>query len=77
MLRRKLMIPCPMCEGGDSRYFYEHKLATCTYCGGVKKVNIFDHHRALNVTDDRHENVKAFVADSRFTEYLEARSKRR
>jgi len=77
MRKRSLQILCPQCEGGDSRYFYEHKAATCSYCGGVKKVDILDHHKALNITDVRHENVIAFVTDSRFIEYLEAKNKRR
>lgn len=77
MRRTKLMIPCPQCEGGDSKFFYEQKAAICSYCDGTKKVNIFDHHKTLNITDERYTNVSAFVADPRFTEYLEAKTKGR
>ena len=76
-MRRKLLIPCPQCEGGESKFFYENKAATCSYCGGLKKVNIFDHHQTLKIEDERHDNIKAFVGDSRFTEYLEAKNKKR
>lgn len=75
-MRRKLMIPCPQCEGGDSKYFYDTKLATCTYCGGVKKIDIFEHFRVIGVEDERRDNVRSFVNDPRFTEYLEAKSKK-
>jgi hypothetical protein len=76
-MRRKLMISCPQCEGGDSKFFYEQKLSVCSYCNGLKKVNIFDHHHTLGIADERHTNVAAFVSDPRFTEYLEAKSKKR
>lgn len=70
-MRRKLMIPCPQCEGGDSKYFYDHKAATCSYCGGTKRVSIIDHHKTLAIVDDRHVNAMAFINDTRFVEYLE------
>jgi len=75
-MSRKLQIFCPQCTGGNSKYFYEHKTITCSYCGGVKKVDILDHHKVLNIVDERNDNVKAFVEDLRFIEYLEAKNKK-
>jgi len=72
-MRRILRIPCPQCQGGDSEYFYTQKAATCTYCGGTKEVNILDHFKTINVNDERADNVRAFIGDVRFFEYLESR----
>lgn len=76
-MRRKLMIDCPQCDGGKSDYFYGKKLATCSFCGGTKETDLFHLHQLLNIVDERNSNSLAFVNDSRFTEYLEARNKRR
>jgi hypothetical protein len=74
-MRRKLMITCPQCEGGNSKYFRE--IVTCGYCGGSEKVNILDHHKILGITDERAENVRTFVNDPRFVEYLETIAKKK
>ena len=73
MRRNKLLIPCPQCEGGNSKFYYTDRSAVCSYCNGSKKVNILDHHRTLNITDERNKNVQAFIADERFGEYLNSK----
>lgn len=72
-MRRKLSIPCPQCQGGDSEYYYTQKAAVCTYCGGTKEVNILDHFKTIGIVDSRLDNVKSFVGDVRFFEYLESK----
>ena len=72
-MRRKLVIQCPQCQGGESDYYYVQKAAVCSYCGGSKEVNILDHFKTIDVTDSRLDNVKAFIGDVRFFEYLESK----
>jgi hypothetical protein len=76
-MHRKLYIPCPACSGGESKFFYESKIATCHYCCGVKKVDILYHHSMLNIFDGRNDNVKSFVTNPRFVDYLESKNKKR
>ena len=70
-MKRRLLIPCPQCTGSTSDFF---KLNTCSYCGSTKKVDILEHMKVLNINDDRLHNVKCFIADPRFIEYLEQSS---
>jgi len=71
-MRRKLLIPCPSCNEGKSQYYRDAKI-TCQYCRGAREVDILEHHALLGITDERHSNVKSFIADPRFTEYLTAK----
>lgn len=66
-MKRILKIACPQCIGGTSDYF---KTATCSYCNRTKEVNILDHFRILGINDERLENVKNFIQDPRFVEYM-------
>lgn len=75
MKNRILRIPCPQCEGGESQFFYTERAMICSYCNGMKEVNILDHFNTIGVSDERLENVKSFIDDPRFVEYLETRSK--
>jgi len=71
-MRKKLYIPCPQCQGGDSKYFRAEGVS-CSYCRGARTVDILFHHRRLNIEDDRNANVKSFVNDPRFQDYLESK----
>ncbi len=70
-MRRRLMIPCPQCTNSETDFF---RFNTCSYCNGKKEVDILHHFRMLDITDDRLENVKDFIKDPRFIEYLETKS---
>lgn len=77
MRKNKLNIACPMCEGGQSRYFYNKEKEnnpTCSYCGGEKNVDIMRYYAdiKMNPIDQRYQNVLAFINDRRFSDYLEA-----
>jgi len=64
-MNSKLMISCPQCDSGKSKHFQD---TICDYCNGTKKINIFDHYKILNITDERFDNVKTF-AENRFLKY--------
>ena len=66
-MKRKLLIACHQCTGSSSDFF---KLNTCSYCGSTKKVDILEHMKVLKIDDERLENVKSFISDIRFIDYL-------
>lgn len=70
-MRRKLLIPCPNCNGGESKYFKTEVI--CPYCKGTKQVDILNHHAVLGITDERNVNVREFLNGPRFQEYLIAK----
>ena len=74
MREYSLLIGCPACDSGDSKYFYGDQAEInrsihnkteeiCSYCKGKKKVNIFLHYKTLNITkdDERFKNVQDFI----------------
>lgn len=71
-MRKKLMIACPNCNGGNSQYYREIGVS-CSYCKGAKEIDILEHQKNLGVTDERNANVKSFISDPRFMEYLIAK----
>lgn len=72
-MRRRLLIACPQCTGSNSDFFKQN---ICSYCGSTKKVDILEHMKVLNISDERLHNVKCFIADPRFvTDYLEHNGK--
>ena len=65
-----LFIPCPACDSGNSDYFYKSTVNElneskdiCSYCHGMKKVNILFHYKVLKITreDERFRNVEDFI----------------